>query len=59
MSQKRIRRELRDYGYQHTSAYTTSFLYKGKIVEINHNNHYPFFIKKIYKTKYLARGFLF
>ena len=47
MSQKRIRRELRDYDYQHTSAYTTLFLYKGKIVEINHNSHYPFIPPRI------------
>ena len=47
LSQKRLTRELHDYDYQHTSVYTTSFLYKGQIVYINHNNLYPFIPPKI------------
>jgi len=42
MTQKRLKRELHGYEYQHTSAYTTSFIYNGKKVYIVHNNLYPF-----------------
>ena len=47
ISQKRLMRDLRDYEYQHTSAYTTSFIYKDKNVDVEHNNLYPFRPPKI------------
>jgi hypothetical protein len=42
ISQKRLTRDLRGYEYQHTSAYSTSFIYKDKNVDIKHDNFYPF-----------------
>jgi hypothetical protein len=47
VSQKRLMRDLRDYEYQHTSIYSTSFIYKDKNVDIEHNNLYPFRPPKI------------
>lgn len=47
ISQKRLMRDLRNYEYQHTSVYITSFTYKEKNVDIEHNNLYPFRPPKI------------
>ena len=47
ISQKRLNRDLRGYEYQHISASKTSFIYKNKIVDIQHDNTYPFTPPKI------------
>jgi len=47
ISQKRLSRDLRGYEYHHTSVSSTSFLYKNKTINIEHNNEYPFRPPKI------------
>jgi ubiquitin-protein ligase len=42
ISQKRLMRDLHGYEYQHVSASRTLFIYKDKIVDIQHDNTYPF-----------------
>ena len=42
ISQKRLTRDLHGYEYQHRSPSKTSFIYKNKIVDIQHDNCYPF-----------------